>query len=486
MTDAVLTVRQLTDQLRGVVEGRFPFVWVRGEVTNLSRPASGHLYFSLKDSDAQLNCVWFRHRQRAQETFDPLTGEVFEDGPRPSLADAVRNGQQVCCAGGIAVYAPRGSYQLMVEFAQEAGQGQLAALFEALKQTLRERGFFAPERKRPLPPSPARVAVITAPAGAAVQDFIRLAALRGSGAELRIYPALMQGDAAAQDIIRALQRVNAEGWAQVAVLIRGGGSLEDLWAFNDEALAEAVFHSALPVVAGIGHEVDFTLVDLTADVRAATPSHAAQLLWPERAELRAAVDALEGRVQRAAETCVGRCLRNFSHAEALLGMCSPARRLARDVERLEGLTSMLGTAGRRLWQQRRAVLGAAAGALRLCRPALRLAAEAEKRVRLEKSLCDTFTLRLSAAERRWQELETSLRRAAVARVAEAASTLDTLTLRLEKHTPDAPVQRGFALLHTADGRVVTSAAAVNAGDSLRVTLRDGTLVVMVREKEMDA
>ncbi|MDD6180637.1 MAG: exodeoxyribonuclease VII large subunit [Desulfovibrionaceae bacterium] len=476
---AVLTVRELTERLRGLVEGRFPFVWVRGEVTDLSRPGSGHVYFTLKDGEAQLACVWFRQRQRDVESFDPLTGEVFEDGPRPSLAARLANGQQLCCAGAVRVYAPRGRYQLAVEFAQEAGRGQLAALFEELKGRLQARGFFAPERKRPLPDSPSRVAVITAPGGAAIHDFIRLASRRGCGAELRVYPALMQGEGAVPDIMRALARINAGDWAQVIVIIRGGGSLEDLWAFNDESLAEAVFLSRLPVLAGIGHEVDFTLVDLTADVRAATPSHAAQLLWPERESLALEVRALEGRLIRAMSARVSECARRCGEMERALGWCSPVRRMERHAESLHGLTASLAAAGRALLQRRELELCALEAALHARHPAARLAAAEERLAEMERRLHERGASALSGGERAWAEADAALRRAAAAVLDGGMRLHGELAARLAAADPDAPLRRGFALVRTPAGRLVRSAALAAPGSCLRVRLRDGELNVRV-------
>ena len=229
---SILTVRQLTAQIKDAVESGFPYVWVRGEVTNVSRPSSGHIYFSLKDENALLQAVWFKGSQKERETFDPLTGEVFEDGPRMSLAGTLRNGQQVICAGRLTVYAPRGGYQLVVELAQDSGEGQLHLALEALKRKLAEKGYFSLERKRPIPEHPHRVAVITAPSGAAIRDFLRLSGERGTGCEIRIHPVPVQGDDAPPRIAEALDDENRRGWADVLVLIRGGGSLQDLWAFN--------------------------------------------------------------------------------------------------------------------------------------------------------------------------------------------------------------------------------------------------------------
>ena len=290
---SILTVRQLTAQIKDAVESGFPYVWVRGEVTNVSRPSSGHIYFSLKDENALLQAVWFKGSQKERETFDPLTGEVFEDGPRMSLAGTLRNGQQVICAGRLTVYAPRGGYQLVVELAQDSGEGQLHLALEALKRKLAEKGYFSLERKRPIPEHPHRVAVITAPSGAAIRDFLRLSGERGTGCEIRIHPVPVQGDDAPPRIAEALDDENRRGWADVLVLIRGGGSLQDLWAFNDERVARAIYDCETPIISAVGHEPDVTIADFVADARASTPSNAAEIAVPDRNDVRARLTALE-------------------------------------------------------------------------------------------------------------------------------------------------------------------------------------------------
>ncbi|MCC8193547.1 MAG: exodeoxyribonuclease VII large subunit, partial [Deltaproteobacteria bacterium] len=219
MSDAVLTVGELTRAVKGQLEGTFPFVWVRGQVSNCSRPSSGHLYFSLKDDEALLNAVWFKGNQKDAEAFDPLTGEVFEDGPRPSLALSLENGQDVICAGKLTVYPPRGSYQLVVEIAQDAGIGRLQLEFERIKAELLAKGYFDAARKRPLPVNPARVAVVTALTGAAIRDFLRIGESRGMGGEVRIYPALVQGNEAPDQVAGAIRRMAEDGWAEVVAII---------------------------------------------------------------------------------------------------------------------------------------------------------------------------------------------------------------------------------------------------------------------------
>ena len=225
--DSILSVRQVTEKVKQAVEARFPYVWVQGEVTNLSRPSSGHVYFSLKEGEYLLNCVWFRGQQK-DEAFDPLTGEVWEDGPRPSAARTMENGQTLICAGHLTVYGARGQYQMVVDFAQSAGLGLWHQKFEALKRRLAAEGLFDAEHKRPIPREPKRVAVVTAPSGAAIRDFIRIAGERGLGSEIRIYPTPVQGEDAPPRIVEALRQAGADGWAEVIVLIRGGGSVQDL------------------------------------------------------------------------------------------------------------------------------------------------------------------------------------------------------------------------------------------------------------------
>uniref|UniRef100_UPI003AB27717 exodeoxyribonuclease VII large subunit n=1 Tax=Desulfovibrio sp. TaxID=885 RepID=UPI003AB27717 len=320
--ERILSVTELTDRMRRTLEGAFPFVWVRGEIGELSFPGSGHIYFTLKDAGAQLQCVWFRDRQIRGRNFDPLTGEIFAE-PRPDPVRLLRQGSELFCAGQISVYGPRGRYQLIVELVQAGGQGLLAQAFEERKQALAARGFFAAERKRPLPASPSRVALVTSPAGAAIHDFMELASVRGLGAEVRLFPVRVQGEGAAGQICRALDEINRQGWAQVAVIIRGGGSLEDLWCFNEEEVATAIFSSKIPVLAGIGHEVDVTLADMTADVRAATPSHAAQLLWPLRREYWQRLDELSLALERARQGWLQRQEDRLQRCERGLRLCSP-------------------------------------------------------------------------------------------------------------------------------------------------------------------
>ncbi len=428
--DAVLSVRELTERLRRAVEQRFPYVWVRGEVTNLSRPQSGHVYFSLKEGDDVLACVWFRGQQKDRESFDPLTGEVWEGGPRPSLAASLCNGLDVVCAGRLSVYGARGVYQLVVDLAQESGQGALALAFEALKQKLAALGYFDAARKRPLPSQPARVALVTSPSGAAVRDFIRVAEGRGLGAEIRIHPVPVQGEEAPGRIAAALEEIGRQGWAEVAVLARGGGSLEDLWAFNDERVARAVFVSPVPVLTGVGHEIDHSIADFTADAAAATPSHAAQMLWMERTFYAQRADDADMALRAAWGQGMRRREDILAQAERALRLLSPVERLRRREEALD-----------------------------------------QQAARLLRAL----DYRLERAAREEERLSGLLAFGGERAFARHEARLAALEPRLAALDPRAPLARGYALVRDAGGRFVRSVGDAASGAALRIDVADGEI-----------
>lgn len=277
----VFSVSELTAQLKELLEEAFPEVWVSGEVSNFARPASGHCYFTLKDDRAQLRAAMWRSTA-ARVRFD------------------LHDGLEVVCRGRIEVYAPRGSYQLIVEAIEPRGLGALELALRQLRERLAREGLFAPARKRPLPRLVRRVAVVTSPTGAAIRDFLQVLARRWSGVEVLIVPTRVQGEGAAEEIAAAIASVNRLlPLPDCLVLARGGGSLEDLWAFNEETVVRAIVASRVPVVTGVGHEIDVTLADLAADVRALTPSEAAERVVPSAEELLAQWRQLENRLTAA-------------------------------------------------------------------------------------------------------------------------------------------------------------------------------------------
>ncbi|MDL2272382.1 exodeoxyribonuclease VII large subunit [Desulfovibrio sp. OttesenSCG-928-I05] len=481
MDNAVRTVSELTRSLKNLVEGSYPFVWVRGQVTNLSRPSSGHVYFSLKDEDATLAAVWFAGSQKKTENFDPLTGEVYEDGPRPSLAARLENGMEIICAGRLSVYAPRGVYQIVVELAQEGGQGRLQAEFEQLKLRLMEKGYFAQERKRPLPRHPARVAVITAPTGAAIHDFLRMAHERGWGSEIRIYPVPVQGEDAPPVIARALDAVSREGWAEVTVLIRGGGSLEDLWAFNTEVVAVSVFRSQVPVLAGIGHEVDVSITDLVADLRAATPTHAAQLLWMERRELVQRVDEAQLSLTRAWDTLLLAREARLVALTRALGWLSPLRLLERWDEKRDALEEALRDAMDEFLAEREEECARMTGrAAVLMEETLRRAELSLERLtaRLEAS---SPSGRLDRLDDRLEALTPRLSSAMTRLLEKREEELEKGVLRLEALNPVRPLERGYLLARKKSGEFLRSVTDAAPGDVLDILLKDGEVTTRVEK-----
>ena len=261
----IFTVSDLNREARELLEGHFPLVWVEGEISNLARPSSGHIYFSLKDEAAQVRCAMFKMRNRLLN-FQP------------------ENGQQVLARARISLYEARGDFQLIIEHMEETGDGALRRQFELLKHKLFEEGLFDESHKRELPSLPTRLGVITSPSGAAIRDILSVLKRRFPGIPILIYPVPVQGNEAPPAIIDAIKTAGIRKDCDLLILARGGGSLEDLWAFNDESVARAIYHCPIPVVTGIGHEIDFTIADFVADFRAPTPSAAAEYISPDQNE----------------------------------------------------------------------------------------------------------------------------------------------------------------------------------------------------------
>jgi len=275
----IYTISDLTREISGLLESQFPLVWVEGEISNFRAPSSGHFYFSLKDANAQIRAVMFRYQNEV-------------------LTFAPKDGQQVVGLGRITVYAPRGEYQIVLETLEPKGHGALQQAFEELKRRLAAEGLFDQERKKPLPYLPRRVVVVTSPTGAAIHDFLQVLYRRYPNIETLVYPVRVQGSEAGAEIAAALDHVNREVVADVIVLTRGGGSLEDLWPFNTEVVARAIYRSEIPVISAVGHEIDFTIADFVADRRALTPSAAAETLVPVKRDLETTVQALQASLRR--------------------------------------------------------------------------------------------------------------------------------------------------------------------------------------------
>jgi exodeoxyribonuclease VII large subunit len=436
-TRRVLSVWELTADIKRLLEKQVGSVWVGGEITNLRAHSSGHVYFTLKDAAAQLGCVLFRGTAAAQ---------------RSLLAD----GQKVLLQGDVTVYEARGQYQLIVREVELQGVGALQIAFEKLKQKLAAEGLFAPERKRPLPEFPQRIGLVTSPTGAAIRDVLHVVQRRNAGLEIILAPCRVQGDGAAKEIAAAIRTLNefsvaavydrrfstesdtrrsqtaATNQLDLILVTRGGGSLEDLWAFNEEPVARAIFESAVPVVSAVGHEIDFTIADFVADVRAATPSAAAEIITEGVFASREFVSEAPALLHRAARRGFDSASESFSQLGGRLARLHPRRKLNDSLQRLDDLQSGLLRGLKTAARSRNLVLENLAGRFLRAKPTLSLKARRETLRQLEK--------------------------------------------RLNALGPEQVLARGYSITtDTASGKVLRDAAKVSAGQALTTRLAKGEI-----------
>ncbi len=442
MSDHILTPSQLNTLARDLLEGAFPLVLVEGEIGNLSRPGSGHLYFTLKDARAQVRCALFKPKSQW-------------------LKFAPREGLKVLARGRLTLYEARGDYQLVCDSREEAGEGALRRAFEELKAKLTAEGLFDAERKRPLPAFVRRLAVITSPSGAVIRDIVSVLRRRFPLIEVDLLPVPVQGEGAAAQIRTMLQRADASGRFDAILLARGGGSLEDLWAFNDEALARAIAASKTPVVSAIGHETDFSLSDFAADLRAPTPSAAAELLAPDAATLSMRLGGMHRQVLALHANAMRQHMQRADRAFLRLQALRPQARLDALAQRARQAQARLANAIQRRLERERASLRHADAVLRASHP----------RRRIER-----LRERLLALQNRPQALLAQ-------RLQHDALHLRGLVRSLHAVSPLATVARGYSILQQADGRIVRGVGDANIGDTLRGQLHDGVLQLRVDGKD---
>lgn len=436
----LLTVSDLTASIRGLLETTFAFVTVVGEISNLRKPFSGHSYFTLKDESAQIRAVLFKTQQRY-------------------LAFVPEDGRQAICRGRITVYEARGEYQLVVDSMEEYGAGSLQLAFERLKQKLAAEGLFDPAAKKKIPKFSRTIALITSPTGAAVHDFLVTTRKRLPGQHVEIMPVRVQGDEAAAEIAQAILDANLRAEADVIVLCRGGGSMEDLWAFNEEKVARAIHHSVIPVVTGIGHEIDYTIADLAADLRTVTPTAAAEAVTPDRAELAPRVAVLKQRLAR-------------SLSSAAVQRHSKVAELRRFL-----LTCRTGPQhlGLRLDSKTAAIIHAVIASLHH-----------------KKNHADKLTARLMKHDPGSTTRHERIRLAGLRRqllsltqrnIERKTFAAQTIASRLQSANPQSVLDRGYAIvMDTRTGLVIRNAAAAMLDQSLDVRLAKGELTVRVEKK----
>jgi exodeoxyribonuclease VII large subunit len=435
-TSKVFTVAELTRQIRGALETRFGAVWVQGEISNYRLQPSGHRYFTLKDQRAAISCVIFRNTL-------------------PSTAPPIADGAQVQIYGNITVFEARGQYQLNVQILQTRGAGLLQAKFETLKRKLEAEGLFDSARKRPLPKFPKRIGIITSPSGAAIRDMLNVLRRRAPNVQVLVSPVRVQGMGAAAEIATALKELARpnESWEPIdlIVLARGGGSIEDLWEFNEEIVARAIFHSAIPVVSAIGHEIDFTIADFVADLRAPTPSAAAELIVTDTAELSRRVNELEN--------CLQKYLRNFLQQSLTRLRFLSERTLARELmQRMRDAQQQLDLGAdslrRKLKQfvaDARAALSTRTQSLKTYDPKRELVVRKTRVADLERRFAMQTPRLLEKARQRFQAAEGILRVV----------------------SPEATLHRGYSITTDNAGKVIQSVAAARPKSKVRTRVADG-------------
>ena len=433
-SQTVYTVSRLNREIRTVLEQGFASLILTGEISNFITPASGHWYFSLKDEKAQIKAAMWRGNNRSQSY-------------RPE------NGTQVTVRARVSLYEPRGDYQLIVEHMEPAGEGQLKQEFDALKMRLAAEGLFSSAYKKPLPQNINRVGVITSATGAAIKDILTVLKRRAPQLEVIIYPAMVQGKEAHVHLINQIQLANARNEVDVLIVGRGGGSLEDLWCFNHEQLARAIYQSELPIVSAVGHEIDTTISDYVADVRAATPSAAAELVSPNTQELHSKVIELINRLNNAFKHDMADKRALATQLQHRLNLCHPRNQLNQKAQRLDELTIALQQGMRnRLYQQERT--------LNNLTPRLMRQSPDKK---------------LSQASHQLMQIQTRLEQAMQHKLQHAQNSLALQASRLDSVSPLNVLARGYSITKTPQGKVVKSVDHIKTGDVLITELADGAI-----------
>jgi exodeoxyribonuclease VII large subunit len=440
----VYSVSRLNREAKALLEGSFPLLWVEGELSNLSRPASGHLYFTLKDPQAQVRCALFRGSQRG-------------------LGMSPKDGMQVLVRARVSLYEGRGDYQLIVDSLEEAGEGALRRAYEALRNRLAQEGLFDSARKKPLPRLAKRIGIITSPSGAVLHDILTTLKRRFPAIPVLLHPVPVQGEGAAEKIAAMIRLAGQRRDCDVLILARGGGSLEDLWAFNEEAVARAIHACPIPIVCGVGHETDITIADFAADARAPTPTAAAEMLSPHQSDWLSALDQKEQRLVRLLRDRLRTAQQHLDYLSTRL--VHPRERLMRLSERLQALSKRLRLAQFHVRERTTHALLALHARLLQHNPQIRLREHQLRSRHLQTHLGNVMRRVLE----RTQE-----------RVARTAQALDTLS-------PLATLARGYAILEKpASSAIVRAASEVSPGDALRARLAQGILDCRVEKVHKDA
>lgn len=442
-SEEIFTVSRLNREVRFLLESNFSIVWIEGEISNFMVPNSGHWYFSLKDALAQVKCAMFKPQNRKM-------GFIPQDGAH------------VLIKARVSLYEGRGDFQLLVEHMEEAGEGKLRQEFEALKKRLSAAGLFDEAHKKELPAIPKQIGVITSATGAAIRDILSVLKRRFPCAPVIIYPTIVQGETAAPAIVKAIQTANRRSECDVIILARGGGSLEDLWPFNEEIVARAIFQSAIPIISGIGHEIDFTIADFVADQRAPTPSAAAELIAPDKSELLAGLSQEKNRLLRCIKQHLHHAQQQLTWTTKHLAQLHPKRKLAERAQQLDLCEASLVRLQQKLLDQRQTQLHKLESTLLRLTPKHRIR-ELQHGLHLAQNTLQTkMNLSLQKTRDHFVFL---------------ATKLDTLS-------PLATLKRGYAIATTSKGEhILRKANEVKTGEKIKVKLMEGSLTCSVETAE---
>lgn len=430
----ILTISELNAEANLLLKRGFPLVWLEGEISNFSKPASGHFYFSLKDKQAQVRCAMFKTHNRR-------------------LLMKPENGQQVLARGRIALYEPRGEFQVIVEHMEDAGEGLLQKQYQALKQKLSEEGLFEDARKKAFPIYPKKIAIMTSSTGAAVQDIVNVLQRRCPHIPLQLYPVSVQGDAAVSEILAALQQSEEDQACDVLILARGGGSIEDLQAFNNEQIARRIANHRLPIITGIGHEIDFTIADFVADMRAPTPSAAAELISPNRDELLQTLDQFDGRLNRAIDQQINTKRQKIDWLNKRLSQQHPSQQLILQTQKLNthrlSLTKQINTHLNQLSN-------------RVSQYNIRLMASSPQ-VKLQQNRLEL--------EHSIENLQRSIQN----KQDTAEQQLAQIVAHLNAISPLSTLERGYSITRNVNKQPISSVTQLKHGDLLETYMKDGVI-----------
>ncbi|MFA6053377.1 MAG: exodeoxyribonuclease VII large subunit [Methylobacter sp.] len=445
MQRKIITVTQLNRETGQLLAEHFLSVLVEGEISNLSTPSSGHIYFSLKDANAQVRCAMFRAQQR-RLSFKP------------------ENGKQVIVKAQVSLYEPRGDYQLIIEQIEEAGDGALRRAFDALKLKLSEEGLFDSAYKQSLPVLPSATGVITSPSGAAIRDILTVLNRRFAAVPIIIYPVAVQGDNAKHEIARAIATANKLKQCDVIILGRGGGSLEDLWAFNEEIVARAIFASEIPIISGVGHETDVTIADFVADLRAATPSAAAEHATPDQQQWLSRFMHLESRLQQQLQRKLNQKQQTLDWLTKRLQQQHPGQKLTRNVQRMDELELRLNQAMQTKLRHNNNIIEARTAQLWRHIPTITINSHKQRQLYLSKRL-------ISAIERKLEQLNQGL--------LNSSQTLHAVS-------PLATLNRGYAMaIHQPSGKIIRSAEQLAVGDMVQTRVAQGRFTSQIKDIKPD-